>query len=42
MKTILEVCPNWIKLIDNPRGEILRMDKSVDLPLIVKSLESLQ
>jgi hypothetical protein len=32
--------PNWIKVIENPSGSVLRMDRTVDLPLIFKEIEN--
>lgn len=35
LNKLVEVCSFWIKIVENPNGQILRMDRSVEFPLIV-------
>lgn len=41
VKQLAETCPNWLKIVDNPEGQILRMDRTVELPQIIKTIEQL-
>ncbi|CAD8097104.1 unnamed protein product [Paramecium sonneborni] len=38
---LLKLCPHWIKLIDNQNGTILRMNKEIDLPSIIRLIEQM-
>ncbi|CAD8114791.1 unnamed protein product [Paramecium sonneborni] len=38
---LIKLCPHWIKLIDNQSGTILRMNKEIDLPSIIRSIEQM-
>ncbi|CAD8054393.1 unnamed protein product [Paramecium primaurelia] len=38
---LIKLCPHWIQLIDNQNGQILRLNKEIDLPSIIRSIEQM-
>ena len=40
IKTLAKFCPTWLQIVDNQQGSILRLNKSVMLPTILKEIES--
>ena len=36
---LLKVCPNWLSIVENTSGKILKMDKSIQMSVIKETIE---
>ncbi|CAD8172179.1 unnamed protein product [Paramecium octaurelia] len=38
---LIKLCPHWIQVIENQNGSIVRLNKEIDLPSIIRSIEQM-